>query len=272
MTDQPIRQYPDELRERAEADTDAIGSTGEQLPPDVLALIEVRTYLSTACETADACVDAIPRRLDRETELGEWADRLHARCRKNNKFTGALCLCTCHDEAASAYDQAVQRVESSDTTPAATEATDTPDMITDPAWLRQQYAAALREHGMVHRSDQVPADEYDCCADAVLAVRDRHLQQLRQRLTLAAADLDRYEEHVVGDLNEANIGLARQAARAEQQRNQLAADLRYALDDHGPRHTHKQPGTWDDTGAPCAHCIRLEQARQHLTNLKPTEA
>lgn len=26
MTDQPIRQYPDELRERAEADTDAIAN------------------------------------------------------------------------------------------------------------------------------------------------------------------------------------------------------------------------------------------------------
>lgn len=215
MADQPIRQYPDELRERAEADTDAIAN------PPIVGL------------AAPVCPE---------------------------HQAGAVCPCPpgcycCQPEPA----------------PAATEATD-PATITDPAWLRQQYAAALREHGMVHLGDQVPADEYDCCADAVLAVRDRHLLQLRQRLTLADADLDRYEEHVVGDLNEANIALARQAARAEQQRDQLADDLRYALDDHGPRHAHKQPGTWDDSGAPCAHCIRLEQARQHLANLKPAEA
>ncbi|KAB1146791.1 hypothetical protein F7R91_14520 [Streptomyces luteolifulvus] len=58
---------------------------------------------------------------------------------------------------------------------------DTVDMITDcphharagsvdPASLRDRIAAVLREHGMVHLGDQVPADEYDCCADAVLAV------------------------------------------------------------------------------------------------------
>lgn len=39
-----------------------------------------------------------------------------------------------------------------------------------PTTLRDRVAEALREHGMVHLGDQVPADEYDCCADAVLAV------------------------------------------------------------------------------------------------------
>ena len=164
MTDQPIRSYPDELRERAENDTDAIANP--------------------ALSSGPPCIP--------------------------DHGAAVYCPGCAHDEETEP-----------EPAPAATEATD-PVTITDPEWLRQQYAAALREHGMVHLGDQVPTDEYDCCADAVLAVRDRHLLQLRQRLTLADADLDRYEEHVVGDLNEANIALARQAARAEQQRNQLA--------------------------------------------------
>ncbi|GGW99002.1 hypothetical protein [Streptomyces chartreusis] len=36
--------------------------------------------------------------------------------------------------------------------------------------LRDRIAATMREHGVVHLGDQVPADEYDCCADAVLPV------------------------------------------------------------------------------------------------------
>lgn len=36
--------------------------------------------------------------------------------------------------------------------------------------LRQQVSRALREHGMVHLGDQVPADEYDCCADVAIEV------------------------------------------------------------------------------------------------------
>ncbi|MBD0743535.1 hypothetical protein [Streptomyces sp. CBMA152] len=40
--------------------------------------------------------------------------------------------------------------------------------VTTPSGLGQRIAAALREHGMVHLGNQVPADEYDCCADAVL--------------------------------------------------------------------------------------------------------
>ena len=203
MTDHPIRSYPDELRERAEADTDAIAN------PPIVGL------------AAPVCPEHQP-----DAECPCPPD----------------CYC-CQPEPA----------------PAATEATDTPDTVTDPAWLREQYAAAL----LRAFDDQIIA-EWICCEpinpghklckngetarkmvagllsdsdqdaypsrilDALMTVRDRHLQQLRQRLELADADLDRYEEHVVGDLNEANIGLARQAARAEQQRNQLAdvlADL-----------------------------------------------
>jgi hypothetical protein len=36
-----------------------------------------------------------------------------------------------------------------------------------------------------------------------------------EQLAELYADLDHYEEHIVGDLNEKNIGLARRAARAE---------------------------------------------------------
>jgi hypothetical protein len=42
------------------------------------------------------------------------------------------------------------------------------DLAAPPGSLRARCAAALREHGMVHLGDQVPADEYDCCADAAL--------------------------------------------------------------------------------------------------------
>lgn len=45
-------------------------------------------------------------------------------------------------------------------------------------------------------------------ADAVLAVRDAELQQLR-------ADMERYEENVIGELNETNTALARRAETAE---------------------------------------------------------
>lgn len=66
------------------------GSTVEQLPADLLALIDVPPYLSTACDTAGrlAAVEA--------DQAAEWAARLHQRCRLNNKFTGAPCPCTCH--------------------------------------------------------------------------------------------------------------------------------------------------------------------------------
>lgn len=342
MTDHPIRSYPDELRERAEADTDAIanppivglaaptcpehtddavcpcppGCYCRQPEPGDLTAEEARdladdlglqlyraqdalAFVAECCDIADR-----EGRTITVADVREWLKG--AQCGRQLAASNPVFVLdpnapplefvtwsgphftyrpvTPEIEAA-ATTRAVQAAADSEKTaawfketggvlgaPAATEATDTPDMITDPEWLRQQYAAALREHGMVHLGDQVPADEYDCCADAVLAVRDRHLLQLRQRLTLADADLDRYEEHVVGDLNEANIALARQAARAEQQRDQLADDLRYVLDYRGPGHAHEQPGVWDTSGKPCDHCARLEQARQHLTNLTPTEA
>ena len=71
------------------------GSTCEQIPADVLALLPTRHYLSTACETGRLLQVAIIRYPDRE-DLPKWQDRMHGRCRLNNKFTGAPCTCRCH--------------------------------------------------------------------------------------------------------------------------------------------------------------------------------
>lgn len=64
-------------------------------------------------------------------------------------------------------------------------------------------------------------------------------EQLAQLVRGQEADLHRYEEVLVGDLNEANIGLQRQAARAEV----IVARVRQAVD-AGP------------VGSCCAHLIR----------------
>ncbi|MHB9857652.1 hypothetical protein [Streptomyces sp. YIM S03343] len=63
--------------------------------------------------------------------------------------------------------------------PAATEATN-PAMITDPAYLHHLYAQAIRNTAARYPDD---------IATAVLAVRDRHVEQLQQRLRLADAQL-----------------------------------------------------------------------------------
>ncbi|MGW4075952.1 hypothetical protein ACWELB_20985 [Streptomyces asiaticus] len=75
------------------------GSTEEQLPADILALIDPPPYLSTACETAQLLEQAVAEHPDRQAGLGEWARRMHDRCRINQKFTGRLCTCGHHQEA-----------------------------------------------------------------------------------------------------------------------------------------------------------------------------
>lgn len=75
------------------------GSTAEQLPDDVLALIDPAPYLSTACETAQLLEQATAEHPDRSAGLEEWARRMHDRCRINHKFTGKLCTCGHHQEA-----------------------------------------------------------------------------------------------------------------------------------------------------------------------------
>ncbi|WP_327223045.1 hypothetical protein OG229_02555 [Streptomyces platensis] len=70
------------------------GSTSELLPAEILSAIDVPPYLSTACDTALRIEPAdVP-------DATGWARRLHARCRLNNKFTGAPCPCNCHDKGA----------------------------------------------------------------------------------------------------------------------------------------------------------------------------
>lgn len=75
------------------------GSTAEQLPADVLALIDPPPYLSTACGTAQALEEAVAEHPQRAGGLREWARRMHDRCRINQKFTGKLCSCAHHGPA-----------------------------------------------------------------------------------------------------------------------------------------------------------------------------
>ena len=72
------------------------GDRREQLPDHLLALIDIPPYTSTACEAAELLAWQMPKHKHRRVELGDHADRLHARCRLQNKFTGAACNCTCH--------------------------------------------------------------------------------------------------------------------------------------------------------------------------------
>jgi hypothetical protein len=75
------------------------GDRREQLPDHLRALIHIPSYLSTACETGQLLAWEMPKYTHYRVELGDHSDRLHARCRINNKFTGALCHCPCHDDA-----------------------------------------------------------------------------------------------------------------------------------------------------------------------------
>ncbi|BBC35254.1 hypothetical protein SGFS_065480 [Streptomyces graminofaciens] len=74
------------------------GDTREQLPDHLLDLIRgsIPDYTSTACVTAYTLAVAVHWSHPRRAELGQWAERMHARCRTNQKFTGQLCACGCH--------------------------------------------------------------------------------------------------------------------------------------------------------------------------------
>lgn len=75
------------------------GDTREQLPDDLLTAISavLGKYYSTACHTATACQAAAYQHTELADELRKQAERLHSRCRLNQKFTGQLCVCGCHD-------------------------------------------------------------------------------------------------------------------------------------------------------------------------------
>lgn len=72
------------------------GSTEEKLPEHLLALIVLRPYISTACQMADSLEWAIIRYPEHRTELELWRDRMHERCRLNNKFSDVPCGCPHH--------------------------------------------------------------------------------------------------------------------------------------------------------------------------------
>lgn len=77
------------------------GDRREQLPDEILTLISLPDYVSTACETAllleDAAIKAAREERDQDVNrLMEWASRLHRRCRINHKFTGVTCSCNHH--------------------------------------------------------------------------------------------------------------------------------------------------------------------------------
>lgn len=74
------------------------GDRREQLPNHLLAAIDIPTYTSTACEAAGLAADAIPGRPDLADELAATAERLHLRCRLQNKYTGVACGCDCHQQ------------------------------------------------------------------------------------------------------------------------------------------------------------------------------
>lgn len=74
------------------------GSDRDALPEHLRRLIHHRmtTYLSTACETADACHHAATTFPDHADELRQWEQREHASCRLTRKQDMATCVCECH--------------------------------------------------------------------------------------------------------------------------------------------------------------------------------
>lgn len=79
------------------------GDTCEQLPGHILTSILplLPPYTSTACVTAEAINQRTLERADHGThiDLNEWTNwrqRMHERCRQNQKFSGQLCDCHCH--------------------------------------------------------------------------------------------------------------------------------------------------------------------------------
>jgi hypothetical protein len=96
--------------------------------------------------------------------------------------------------------------------------------VTDPDYLRQQYAAAIWERQNPGRrwadcEYRWRADAEDA-ADAVLQVRDRHLDQLRQRLRLAA-EAHRDAEGRLQHLQASSEAAGRLLTRTTDERDQL---------------------------------------------------
>jgi len=78
------------------------GDRREQLPDAILALLPAKPYLSTACDTAQQLEQApapIPTSSGAIPNVPWYAERMHARCRLQHKFTGMPCSCPCHQPA-----------------------------------------------------------------------------------------------------------------------------------------------------------------------------
>ena len=90
------------------------------------------------------------------------------------------------------------------------------DSGTDAA-LVQRVAARLREHGMVHLGDEAPADEYECCAAAVLAELQHELAEAGE----LREEQERYEDETVGRFNAQTIRLTRRAEKADDEVRRL---------------------------------------------------
>lgn len=90
---------------RALADTAAgiaaQATRAEVLHHELLRLLDMNLYVSTACDTAGACETATHDQVDDADQLHDQAVRLHTRCRRTHKFTGAPCACDCHHQPAS---------------------------------------------------------------------------------------------------------------------------------------------------------------------------
>ncbi|MEU6990323.1 hypothetical protein ABZ953_06630 [Streptomyces sp. NPDC046465] len=82
----------------------------------------------------------------------------------------------------------------------------------------QRLADALRDHGMVHLGEQAPADEYDCCADAVLAILPAPADRaavLGEAADGLAAYIDRYRAPSIASWSGAVAFLRRMADEAK---------------------------------------------------------
>lgn len=153
---------------------------------------------------------------------------------------------------------------------AATEATDPPDSITDPEWLRQQYAAAMYRlkcpYGVPWENtlstDRPPFLQL---ADAVLAVRDRELERLADVETNMQFWIDQHKR-----ARQSAFDQRQRAKTAEQQRDRLAALVRDFRDPDPCRldhHGYCQAHSWMCSGNTCPHA----RARDILASIDDQE-
>jgi hypothetical protein len=118
--------------------------------------------------------------------------------------------------------------------------------------LREQIAAAIDGHGLIHLDARMFSG-HNCCADAVLAVRDREMEQLRARIATlehVAAGNKRHVQLIIPDLRRAKTTLARVRDVCDQlRRASVLADE--------PRH---RPRTGAYTPDPPIGCLHITAA------------